>query len=272
MGTGRLPVRAAAFPGGLVADRLRLFRAEPALPAVPVVEVWHDGRSYRVAVKRDGRARRLTLRVRPASREAILTMPAGASLRAARGFVERHAEWIGRRLDHMPGRIPMQDGSTIPFRGVETRIVRAESLRAAAWIETRPDPDGTAETVLVTTGTAEQQSRRLLDLFRKEARRDLEAAARRHAAAIRRPIASITLRDTRSRWGSCTARGALNFSWRLILAPPLVLDYLAAHEVAHLVHMNHSAAYWALAERLAPDLDRAEAWLKAHGASLHRYG
>ena len=85
-------------------------------------------------------------------------------------------------------------------------------------------------------------------------------------------MARVTLRDTRSRWGSCTAQGALNFSWRLVLAPPHVLDYLAAHEVAHLVHMDHSPAYWAVAERLAPDLVVSEAWLKANGAGLHRFG
>jgi predicted metal-dependent hydrolase len=95
---------------------------------------------------------------------------------------------------------------------------------------------------------------------------------RRHAAAVGRPVARITLRDTRSRWGSCTARGALNFSWRLVMAPPHVLDYLAAHEVAHRVHMDHSEAFWAVCARLSPDLARAEAWLKAHGPSLHRFG
>ena len=83
---------------------------------------------------------------------------------------------------------------------------------------------------------------------------------------------SVTLRDTTSRWGSCTAQGALNFSWRLIMAPPFVLDYLAAHEVAHLVHHDHSARFWTLTRRLAPETDRAEAWLRAQGASLHRYG
>lgn len=82
----------------------------------------------------------------------------------------------------------------------------------------------------------------------------------------------ITLRDTRSRWGSCTARGTLNFSWRLILAPSFVLDYLAAHEVAHLVHLDHSPAFWAVVRRLFSDIETAEAWLKQHGASLHRYG
>jgi predicted metal-dependent hydrolase len=112
----------------------------------------------------------------------------------------------------------------------------------------------------------------VLDFLRREARRDLEAAVTRHAAAVGRKVQGLALRDTRSRWGSCSGRGTLSFSWRLIMAPSHVLDYLAAHECAHLVHMDHSAAFWSVVERLMPDMARAEAWLKAHGPSLHRYG
>lgn len=245
-------------------------RASPSAP--PTIEIVHAGQRYRVTVKRVGTARRFTLRVRAATLDAVLTMPAGGSLRAARAFAERHAEWIGQRLDHLPRRIPLLAGSAIPLRGEEIAIVSRPSLRAAAWLDTRPLPEGGAETVLCVTGNPEQQRRRVLDFLRREARRDLEAAVARHSVKVGRSAKSLTLRDTRSRWGSCTAQGALNFSWRLIMAPVYVLDYLAAHEVAHLVHLNHSAAYWAVAEQLAPDLAKAEAWLKAHGASLHWYG
>ena len=106
----------------------------------------------------------------------------------------------------------------------------------------------------------------MLDLFP-----DLEAAVQRHAATIDVKPRRLSIRDTTSRWGSCSAAGAMSFSWRLILAPPLVLDYLAAHEVAHLVHLDHSAKFWALTRRLAPETDQAEAWLRAHGAQLHRF-
>ncbi len=244
-------------------------RSVPKLltPPPAFFEVAHGERSFRVAVKRVGQARRLTLKVRAATLEAVLTMPARGSLRAARDFAERHAEWIGERLDRLPDKVPLEAGSTVPLRGVETAIVWRPTLRATAWIEAADGDD-----VIVVGGSPEQQRSRVLDLLRREARRDLEAAVGRHAASVGRRVAGISLRDTRSRWGSCTARGALNFSWRLVLAPPLVLDYLAAHEVAHLVHMNHSAAYWAVAERLAPDLVVAEAWLKANGAGLHRFG
>lgn len=239
-----------------------------AAPQPSFVDVSHGGRSFRIAVKRVSQARRFTLKVRTATLDAVITMPARGSLRAARDFAERHAAWVDERLARLPRKVRFEAGSAVPLRGVETAIVHRPSLRAAAWIEAGE----TGAPVICVTGTPDQQRARVLDLLRREARRDVEAAVKRHADAVGRPVAGISLRDTRSRWGSCTARGALNFSWRLVLAPGFVLDYLAAHEVAHLVHMDHSPAFWAVAARLAPELDAAEAWLKANGAGLHRFG
>lgn len=250
-----------------------LFRSSPARSgAQAFVEVCHGAERYRVAVKRVSRARRFTLRVRAATLDAVLTMPSTGTLRAARTFAERHAGWIGDRLKVLPRKIPFVVGSTIPFRGAELPIVGSVGLRAAAFLDDGIRPDGSSGPVLRVAGTPAEQHRRVIAFLQAEARRDLEAAVRRHAAAVGRPVRTVTLRDTRSRWGSCSSRGALNFSWRLIMAPPVVLDYLAAHEVAHLVHLDHSPAYWAVAARLAPDLRAAEAWLRAHGASLHRFG
>jgi predicted metal-dependent hydrolase len=114
--------------------------------------------------------------------------------------------------------------------------------------------------------------RRVRDFLEREAKRDLQAAVARHTAALGIPARRITVRDTRSRWGSCSAKGYLNFSWRLILAPPFVLDYLAAHEVAHLKEMNHSPRFWREVHALCPRTEEAERWLKRHGTDLHRYG
>ena len=116
------------------------------------------------------------------------------------------------------------------------------------------------------------QGRRVADFLKREAGKDIEAAVRRYVKAIGATPRRIAVRDTVSRWGSCSSTGGLSFSWRLILAPPFVLDYLAAHEVAHLIHLNHSPKYWTLLRRACPETDRAEAWLKVHGASLHRFG
>ena len=248
-------------------DLLVSLRPGRAAPKTAFIDVAHAGQVYRVALKRVNRARRFTLRVRSATRDAVLTMPAGSSLRSAKSFAERHAEWIGTRLDRLPGKVPLCAGSVVPLRGVEVPIVHRPALRALAWVEAEA-----GGAVLCVSGNPEQQQRRVLDFLRREARRDLEAAVTRHAAAVGRKVQALTLRDTRSRWGSCSGRGTLSFSWRLIMAPSHVLDYLAAHECAHLVHMDHSAAFWSVVERLMPDMARAEAWLKAHGPSLHRYG
>jgi hypothetical protein len=110
------------------------------------------------------------------------------------------------------------------------------------------------------------------DYLKREAKRDLEAASRQAAVALGAEVRRISVRDQSSRWGSCSSGGVLSYSWRLILAPPFVLDYLAAHEVAHLIEMNHSRRFWRLVERICPDMGRAKAWLDAHGADLHRYG
>ena len=251
-------------------------RSPPRPEGAASIAIVHGGEQLNIVVKRVGRARRFTLRVRAATGEAVLTMPPGGSLRAARLFAERNAAWIGERLSRLPAKMILQAGMRVPLRGIEVSIVHGEGLRASAWIDIRPIGERAAskgtEVVIVVSGSPAQQHARVLDLLRREARSDIEAAVRRHAAIVRRDVRRITLRDTRSRWGSCTASGALNFSWRLIMAPPHVLDYLAAHEVAHLVHLDHSQAFWALTASLDPDLARSEAWLKAHGAALHRYG
>lgn len=248
---------------------IRLFRQTAPDPAAPdVIDVTHDGRLVRVAVMRSTSARRITLRVRAATRDVVVTLPRRASLAAARSFVESHADWIGARLARLPQAAPFVHGGCVPLRGVEHEIVHEPGARGVVTCR-----DGEARRPrLCVSGDARHLARRLADFLKREARRDLEAAVARHCATLAVRAESVTLRDTTSRWGSCTAQGALNFSWRLIMAPPFVLDYLAAHEVAHLVHHDHSARFWTLTRRLAPETDRAEAWLRAQGAGLHRYG
>ena len=246
---------------------LRLFqRGAPRAP-IGHFEIAHSGAVHQVALRRLRSARRFTLRVRAASRDVVLTMPARASLKAAREFAERHAAWIGARLDRLPEPVYFEPSSFAPLRGVDHRIVHCPGARGVAW--TAESDEGP---ILCVAGERAHAPRRVTDYLKREARRDLEAAAARYCAALGVQKRRITLRDTTSRWGSCSSTGALNFSWRLILAPSFVLNYLAAHEVAHLVHMDHSAAFWRLTRRLFPETDRAEAWLKAHGADLHRYG
>ena len=213
-------------------------------------------------IRPSARARRLSLRVSRLDGRVTLTLPKGASRRHALSFVEDKADWIRRHLADRPdAEVPMP-GTRLPFRGTDHPVVTGpgRSVRLA---------DGRIE---VPHHDPARTPARLMAFLKHEARAALAEAVDRHAATLAVTPARLTLRDTRSRWGSCTTKGDLMFSWRLVMAPPEVLDYVAAHEVAHLEHMNHSARFWALTKRLFPETDRAEAWLKQHGRDLHRYG
>jgi predicted metal-dependent hydrolase len=220
-----------------------------------------------VAVVRHPRARNYNLRIKESSRQAVLTMPRRGSLREARAFAERNAAWIAARLSRLPAAVPFAAGFSIPFHGVPHAIEHRPKARGTVWTEER---DGQA--ILCVTGPPEHLRRRIADFLKREARRQLVEASRRYAAMLDVKIGRIGVRDTGSRWGSCSFEGSLSFSWRLVLAPPYVLDYLAAHEVAHRVELNHSRRFWRVVERLVPEWRRAEAWLKAHGNGLHRFG
>ena len=236
-------------------------------------EIRHDGSTYKVVLKRVASARRYTLRVKNVSGEIVLTIPSRGSLKEAQAFAERQGAWIGARLRRLPQAIPFEPGAIIPLRGIAHEIVHCPGRRGTVWIEpARPDLFVRGDFALCVAGDRAHVGRRVRDYLRREAKRDLEAAVLHYTREVNLPNRSVGLRDTTSRWGSCSSEGSLNFSWRLILAPAYVLDYLAAHEVAHLVHMNHSARFWKLTQKLCPATDRAEAWLKAHGKELHRYG
>ncbi|TCT05949.1 M48 family metallopeptidase [Aquabacter spiritensis] len=242
-------------------------RKTPA-PRVEWIELQLDGEALQVALRRHPTARRMTLRVRNATRDVAVTAPLGISLSTADAFVQRHAAWIRTRLCRLPEPVPFADGASVPLRGDPHRIVHRPGARGNCWLET--EDDGTA--LLCVAGDAPHVARRVRDFLKRQARADLLDAVRRHAAALGVEVGPVTLRDTSSRWGSCSADGALSFSWRLILAPPFVLDYLAAHEVAHRLEMNHGPRYWRNVERIFPGRRAAETWLRTHGAGLHRYG
>ncbi|MCC6949186.1 MAG: M48 family metallopeptidase [Bradyrhizobiaceae bacterium] len=228
--------------------------------------------AFEITLKRHPRARRYTLRVLERSREVVMTIPPRGSLRQAREFAEKNAGWIAARVKRIPQPIPILAGAVIPVRGVMHRVAHRPKARGTVWFEA--DADGAP--LLCVTGQAQHVPRRVRDFLKREAKRDLTLASRRHASALGVAIERIGIRDTTSRWGSCSRDAghmhSLSYSWRLVLAPAFVLDYLAAHEVAHCRELNHSARFWRLVDALTPDRRRAEAWLKAHGNELHRYG
>jgi predicted metal-dependent hydrolase len=238
-------------------------------PSEPqTIEVSFDRQVFVVRLRRHRQARRYTLRIHAATHEAVLTMPPRGSVREARSFAEKHGAWIATRLGHLPRAVAFAPGVTIPLRGEPHRIVHRRGKRGTVWIEADP----TGEHLLCAAGELPHLARRIGDYLKREARRDLDAAVRRHAATLGVPVRRVAVRDQSSRWGSCSTTGVVSFSWRLILAPPFVLDYLAAHEAAHLVEMNHSPKFWRLVDGVCPSMRPAKAWLDAHGAELHRYG
>ena len=241
-----------------------LFRRPPD-PAT--IEVAFDRATYLVRLRRNRSARRYTLRIQAATREVLLTMPLRGSLADAKAFAQKSGGWIATRLNRLPEPAPFVDGTIVPLRGRPHRIVHRPGARGTVWAEI---VDG--EALLCVAGAAPHVSRRVADYLKREAKRDLDAASRRYACALGATVARVSVRDTSSRWGSCSATGALSFSWRLILAPPHVLDYLAAHEAAHLLELSHAARFWRIVRGICPEMDRAKAWLDAHGADLHRYG
>ena len=229
------------------------------------LDVVIEGRAVPLRIRRHPRARRLTLRVDAQRGEAIATIPAWLTAEDGVDLARRKGGWLLARLDSLPPRRPFVDGATVPLLGVEypIRACPAASVRGVAWI---------ADGEIRVKGDAAHLSRRLHDWLRARARAEIRTRVEALAACIDARVGRITLRDTRSRWGSCSANGDLSFCWRLILAPEHVLDYVVAHEVAHLRERNHGDAFWSLVSELHPAPRPARNWLRRHGESLHRIG
>jgi predicted metal-dependent hydrolase len=224
------------------------------------------GRRVPVVIKRNARARRIILRVDEALGMPVLTLPRRASLDDGARFIRQNVAWLEEQLRKLTPSSPFAHGATFPFRGLPCRI-RSRPGRGNVALEKRA-----GGYLLTVPGEPEFLARRVTDFLRKEARRELTAAVERHEKAVGRKSVRIRISDPKSRWGSCSSNRVLTFSWRLILAPPRVLDYLAAHEVAHLREMNHGPKFWALVDRLDPDHRIARAWLSTAGVTLSAIG
>lgn len=218
-----------------------------------------DGRQVMIPVRVSARAKNYRLSISPRS-GPVLTVPPSGRWRDAEAFLLRQASWLGARLEASPDAPTLADGAILPLRGQPHKVVSLPAPRGLVSVSE-------ADEILVPGGV-EHCRRRLLDWLKAEARKDLEEACARHAATLGVTIASITLRDQSSRWGSCSSARRLNFNWRLILAPPFVLDYVAAHEVAHILEMNHAPAFWHTVERALPDYEKGRVWLKKNGQTL----
>ncbi|MGH1349959.1 MAG: M48 family metallopeptidase [Methyloligellaceae bacterium] len=231
-----------------------------------------DGIEAPVRMKRNSRARRFILRINESRREVNLTIPEQSSEKAALDFLNRNHEWVKSRLEKLPACTPFQEGAVIPLRGISYQIHFVEKNSDNRIVRVYRSFVADEMPKLFVAGLKDHAPRRLKDWLKKQARIDLKKQVDYHAARLALTPKRLTVRDQKSRWGSCSSTGALAFSWRLILAPEKVLDYVAAHEVAHLQEMNHGPDFWKLVKRTMPDYERAQEWLREHGAGLHRYG
>ncbi|OAN48202.1 hypothetical protein A6A04_04750 [Paramagnetospirillum marisnigri] len=220
------------------------------------------GQDLSLAVRRSATAARMSLRLAP-NGGVVVVLPVGVPEAEAERFARSQEAWIAGRLRALPGRVALSPGITVPLMGLPHVIRHQPQARRGVWAEAGE---------INVSGREEHVPRRVEEFLRAEARLVLAQRARDLAGAIGRKVAAVTVRDTKSRWGSCTSDGRLSFSWRLILAPGFVLDYVVAHEVAHLAEMNHGPDFWRQVEAMVPDIKTPKSWLKRHGPELHRYG
>ena len=244
-------------------------RAEPQGRVAPTQRklLKIGGAPVPVTLKLNPRARQLIVRVQPTTGEVVVVAPSRRALAHAMEFARKQSHWIAQRLEHVPEPIPIGLGRRILYRGEEHVIRYGDSGQRPVWTERSND----GERIIRVHGRSEHAARRVLDFLKREARRLLDARAMHYAHLLGVRPARITVRDTSSRWGSCSSTRNLSFSWRLILAPPFVLEYVVAHEVAHLKEMNHGRRFWTLVDSLVGDSTRAQTWLSDNGTLLHRY-
>lgn len=218
-----------------------------------------------VRVRISPRARRLALRIDAQEDAVELVLPRRTSLSRALGFIEENRDWLDKRINALPPRTVLAEGETVPILDVPHRIRRVARRRdhRHVWLE-----DGEIR----VAAAPEQVARKIIDFLKELARKEFHRRAQRLARAIGREVRRISVRDTTTRWGSCSTNGHLAFSWRLIMAPEAVLHYVVAHEVAHLAEMNHGPRFWRLVERLAPGADGPRQWLNTHRSRLLRIG
>ncbi len=226
-----------------------------------------DGPGIPARLSVNPRARRLSIRIDPRVGEAVLIAPSERRLAEVVAFARTRTAWMRQRLAERPHGTPLTPGAVIDLFGTPTRLIATGGSGAARLIE---DADGP---LIASGGEGEAYARRVENLFRRVARDTLQARTDAHLHTLGQGPVKLSITDPRSRWGSCSPHNrSIRYSWRVVMAPPGVIDYLAAHEVAHLVHADHSPAYWAVVQRLVGDHRPFRRWLRDHGPALHAVG
>ncbi|MBI2586118.1 MAG: M48 family metallopeptidase [Rhodospirillales bacterium] len=224
------------------------------------------GRDVPIRVYRNPRARQIILRVDGVGDDGdgiVLTLPRRTDLAEGLELAREKRDWVLERLERLAPRVPFSAGARIPLGGVDHEIRHRPDGRGGVW------RDGFA---IVVSGRPEHLARRVRDWLREQARSEIATRVQEKACLLERAPGRITVRDTRSRWGSCSHDGNLSFCWRLVMAPMMVLDYVVAHEVAHLRWNHHGPRFWGTVATLTADAEAARRWLDDHGERLHRYG
>ncbi len=222
-----------------------------------------SGIDYPISIKKNARSKRLTMRVDPYKGIINVTTPKRVSKRKVISFILEHQEWLAKQHQSLKGPISFDEGAIIPIKGKAFTIQHIE--KRGIYIEKQ-------RTYLIVSCPKLRLKSAIKRYLKEQARKTLTKLAQEKATQIDKSIANISIKDTKTRWGSCSSKNNLNFSWRIIMAPDYVIDYLVAHEVAHLQHMNHSKAFWDLCFTLSKDGSQGKKWLRTHGSELQRYG
>lgn len=242
--------------------------ARPAMPSSIPIRLPSGGQVEAQVRARRG-TRRLMVRIDPVGRGVILAVPPRTGRAVLEDMARTHAQWIESHLQALPPPMPFAEGALIRLRGEPVRLARRDGRGVPVF---EPPAAPGEPRILRVAAAPDRFAARVAVALKALAHTDAVEAAARLAPLLEGPPRKVTVRDARSRWGSCTSRGDIMINWRLIGAPPSVLYYVMAHELAHLKELNHSPLFWAETRRLMPDYAPARAWLKTHGSSLHALG
>ncbi|MGU3574112.1 M48 family metallopeptidase [Brucellaceae bacterium C25G] len=242
------------------------FRAPLAKLSVDTSPRTHEvaGRVLPLKIVENPRARRLTLRIDAGGKGLRVTVPPKVPTIEVDRFISRHQDWLESRITKIPVVRSVSADGLLPLRGVDHQIVHEPDKRGITHVVKGEN----GQPQLIVFGSTEHLPRRIADFLKKEVKCEIEMLVAKHTSAVGRKATAVRFKDTKSRWGSCTSRGVLSFSWRIGMAPPPVINYLVAHEVAHLIEMNHGPAFWKLCHELCPDTVSCRNWLTRNGAAL----
>ena len=225
--------------------------------------IYHNGYKIPVCIKFNSQAKQVILRVDPKNEIARITLPPLTSKSEGLSFARERVGWLVEQLTSLPPKKHLTSGYILPIMDRNLQIRHRPDLKVGVQL---------IGTELIVSGKPEHLERRVIDWLKKYAKEIISSKANEMARQLERRINRISIRDTKSRWGSCSAHGNLAFCWRLIMTPEAVLNYVVAHEVSHLVHMNHSQEFWDLVNTFNVNTKKSRTWLKRYGTALQRIG